>query len=343
MSLPERIWYGTHPLKWALAPLSLLFAVIGVCRRWLFQRGFKRVERLPVPVIVVGNLTAGGTGKTPLTAYLARELVAGGFRPGIVSRGYGGKAEGPTPVGADSDPAQVGDEPVLLARAAGVPVVVCRDRAAAGRALLAAHPQVDVLLCDDGLQHYRLGRDVELCVVDGMRGFGNGWQLPAGPLREPRSRLAGVDAVVVNGGTADVLHAQQFDMLLPSQQFKMILQPGRLYRLDDPTITRDANDLAGETLAAVCGIGNPARFFATLAGLGLTFSRHAFADHHAYAVDDLPAGMLVTTEKDAVKLAARPDIRVDGARIWVLPVNAMLSPDLGQWLATRLQNGRKAA
>ncbi|GHD69492.1 tetraacyldisaccharide 4'-kinase [Jeongeupia chitinilytica] len=334
MSLPDRIWYGTHPLKWALVPLSLLFAAIGALRRRLFRRGIKRIARLPVPVVVVGNLTAGGTGKTPLTAYLARELVAHGFSPGIVSRGYGGQADAPTPVAPDSDPVQAGDEPVLLARAAGVPVFVCRDRAAAGRALLAAHPQVDVLLCDDGLQHYRLGRDIELCVVDGMRRFGNGWQLPAGPLREPQSRLASVDAVVVNGGAAGELHPRQFDMTL---------KPGRLYRLDDPTITRDADDFAGETLAAVCGIGNPARFFATLAGLGLTFARHAFADHHAYTVDELPPGTLLTTEKDAVKLAARPEIRAEGARIWVLPVNAMLSPDLGQWLATRLQNGRKAA
>ncbi|WP_432721882.1 tetraacyldisaccharide 4'-kinase [Jeongeupia wiesaeckerbachi] len=334
MSLPERIWYGTHLLKWALAPLSLLFAVIGAGRRALFRLGLKRIERLPVPVVVVGNLTAGGTGKTPLTAYLARVLVAHGYTPGIVSRGYGGKAEGPTPVLPDSDPAQVGDEPVLLVRAAGVPVFVCRDRAAAGRALLVAHPQVDVLLCDDGLQHYRLGREIELCVVDGARGFGNGWLLPAGPLREPIARLAKVDAVVVNGGPAAVAHPQCF---------AMTLQPGRLYRLDDPAISCTADALQGETLAAVCGIGNPARFFATLEALGLTFSRHAFADHHAYAADELPAGTLITTEKDAVKLAAQTAIRGDGDRIWVLPVNAMLSPDLGQWLATRLQNGRKAA
>ncbi|AOY01578.1 tetraacyldisaccharide 4'-kinase [Jeongeupia sp. USM3] len=338
MSLPERIWYGTHPLKWALAPLSLLFAAIGALRRMLFRHGLKRVEHLPVPVVVVGNLTAGGTGKTPLTAYLARALAGRGFTPGIISRGYGGQAEGPTPVEPDSDPALTGDEPVLLARAAGVPVFVCRDRAAAGRALLAVHPQVDVLLCDDGLQHYRLGRDVELCVVDGARGFGNGWLLPAGPLREPLSRLAGVDAVVVNGAAARALHPQQF-----AQQFDMTLRPGRLYRLDDATITCDAADLAGDTLAAVCGIGNPARFFATLEALGLAFGRHAFADHHAYVAGELPPGTLVTTEKDAVKLAAQPEIRGDGARIWVLPVNAMLSPDLGQWLATRLQNGRKAA
>ncbi|BCL74327.1 tetraacyldisaccharide 4'-kinase [Jeongeupia sp. HS-3] len=334
MGLPERIWYGTHSLKWVLAPLSLLFAAISALRRLLFRLGLKRVERLPVPVIVVGNLTAGGTGKTPLTVYLARELARLGYRPGIVSRGYGGKAVGAAAVYPDSDPAQVGDEPVLLARAAGVPVFVCRDRAAAGRALLAAHPDIDVLLCDDGLQHYRLGRDLQLCVVDGARGFGNGWLLPAGPLREPVSRLAEVDAVIVNGGDAQPAHPRVF---------RMMLAPGACYRLDDPAITRAAGDFSGGELAAVCGIGNPARFFATLEALGLTFSRHAFADHHAYAADELPRGVIITTEKDAVKLAARAEIIADGARIWVLPVNATLSPDLGGWLATRLKNGRKAA
>ncbi|KAF0811358.1 Tetraacyldisaccharide 4'-kinase [Andreprevotia sp. IGB-42] len=332
MRLIERSWYSpAHPLSVLLAPLGWLFGLVAGLRAWLFARGLKQAVRLPVPVIVVGNLTAGGTGKTPLTAALVLGLREAGYTPGIISRGYGGNAQQPTPVHAESNPALVGDEPLLLARSTHAPVFVCRSRAAAGQALLAAHTDVNVLLCDDGLQHYALARDIEICVVDGARGFGNGKRLPAGPLREPVSRLATVDAVVLNGAG---------DMPGHPAPFRMALQAGAFYRLDAAVYTRSAADFAGEPLTALCGIGNPQRFFATLRGLQLQFAERPFADHHAFSVADLPAGTLLITEKDAVKLAALPDLGAAGARIWVLPVTAVLQPDLAAWLIEKLEDGR---
>jgi len=331
----EQIWYS--PISWqsaALLPLSGLFALIAAGRRGLYRAGVFKANRLPVPVVVVGNLTAGGAGKTPLTLFLARQLLERGRHPGIISRGYRGSAVEPLAVTPQTDPALCGDEPLLLARA-GVPVFVCPDRAAAGRALLAAHPDVDVLLCDDGLQHYRLARDIELCVVDGARGFGNGLPIPAGPLREPVARLRSVGAVVVNGPGASVAH---------EQVFRMTLQPGLFYALANRNLTFAASEFAGQQVAAVCGIGNPARFFATLRGLGLSFSEHPFPDHHAFAMGDLPeADWIVVTEKDAVKLAALPDLGAYGDKIRVLPVSARLEPDLTDWLIGKLNHGRQTA
>ncbi|SMC24368.1 lipid-A-disaccharide kinase [Andreprevotia lacus DSM 23236] len=334
MRLIERAWYAPrHPLALLLSPLSCLFGWLAARRRSAYARGARTVTRLPVSVIVVGNLTVGGTGKTPLTAALAAGLRAAGYTPGIVSRGYGGQADTPLAVSPDSHPAQVGDEPLLLARSTRAPVWVCRQRAAAAQALLAAHPEVDIILCDDGLQHYALGRDIELCVIDGQRGFGNGRLLPAGPLREPVDRLQSVDAVVVNG---------EGDMPAHPHGFRMQLVPGVPYRLDNATITRSVAALPGP-LTAVCGIGNPQRFFATLRGLGLQFAGHDFPDHHAFTVADLPAGTLIVTEKDAVKLAAMPDLGDAGARIWVLPVTAVIQPDLIAWLSEKLKHGRQTA
>ncbi|WP_035059965.1 tetraacyldisaccharide 4'-kinase [Andreprevotia chitinilytica] len=335
MSRIEQSWYApSSALTLLLTPLAWLFGWLAALRRLLFRYGISRTETLPVPVIVIGNLTAGGTGKTPLTAWIAQALAQHDWRPGIVSRGYGGQAGTPIPVHPDGDPAITGDEPLLLARTAGVPVFICRDRAAAGHALLAAHPDVNVILCDDGLQHYRLGREIELCVVDGARGFGNCKLLPAGPLREPVSRLQSVNAVIVNG-TGD----------LPDHPavFRMALAPSRFYRLGAPEQTRNAADFANAPLSAVCGIGNPQRFFNTLSELGLTFAAHPFPDHHAFSATDLPAGTLLVTEKDAVKLAALPDLAAADARIWVLPVTATLQPDLAAWLVEKLKNGCKIA
>jgi tetraacyldisaccharide 4'-kinase len=318
--LLDRIWYTPHhPLSYLLRPLSILFAGIGAARRALFTLGLKQSVRLPVPVIVVGNITVGGTGKTPLTIYLAQSLQAQGFSPGIISRGYGGKTRVPFAVSKDSDPAQSGDEPILLARATGVPVYVFADRAAAGAALLAAHPEVNILLCDDGLQHYRLQRDLELCVVDGARGYGNGALLPAGPLREPVSRLKTVDAVVVNG--AERLPGQ-------AECFQMSLLPGEFYSLTGAA----RQSWQGKRLAAVCGIGHPQRFFNTLTALGLEFTEHAFVDHHQFSPQDLPdADIILVTEKDAVKLAGLSDVR-----IWALPISASLTPDLAGWLGQKM-------
>ncbi len=326
-----------------LTPLSALFAAVSGVRRYAYACGWSRVERLPVPVVVVGNLIVGGAGKTPLTQALARELRARGRRPGIVSRGYGGSAQAaPRPVAPDADPAQVGDEPLLLA-ATGVPVWVGRDRAAAARALLAAHPDTDLILCDDGLQHLRLGRDLEIAVFD-QRGAGNGWRLPAGPLRDPLSRLrhlAGGGAVVVNGGRVG-LKATLDGHLHEVPGFDMTLAAGDFHALGDPAMALAPADLAaqlaGRRVVAFAGIGDPARFFTTLAALGLAFEPRAFPDHHAYTPDDfagLADATVLMTEKDGVKCCSLPlSGRVQG--VWVLPVTARLAPDLTAYVLEKI-------
>jgi tetraacyldisaccharide 4'-kinase len=326
----QRQWFEQRrlaPALWLLAPLSALYSAVAG-----YKRNNAKPERLPVPVIVVGNITVGGAGKTPLTLWLARQLQARGRHPGIVSRGYGSAGTAPRAVTKDSLPVEVGDEPVLLGRRSGVPVWVGRDRVAAGRAMLAAHPEVDVIVCDDGLQHYRLARDFEIAVFDG-RGAGNGWRLPAGPLREPLARLAEVDAIVFNGPP---------DCRLPNAlaKFDMWLQAGDFYDLDNPKQHCSAADLAGRRLYALAGIGDPGRFFRTLEALGLEFGRHPFPDHHAYSSDDLAfakQGVLLMTEKDAVKC-----VGLTTGETWVLPVEAELSPALIDLILEKLR-GRQAA
>lgn len=314
----ERQWYRPTLAGAALAPLGWLFGAVAAARRALYRRGVLATVRLPVPVIVVGNVTVGGTGKTPLTIQLAGALRAAGRRPGVVSRGHGARARHPRAVDPAGDARDYGDEPVLIARRTGCPVWVGHDRVAAARALLAAHPECDILLADDGLQHYRLARDVEVVVVDGERAFGNGRLLPAGPLREPPSRLEEVDAVVVNGaGAAPATRAPVY---------RMRLVPGPLYNLRDPRRTAAPADLAkGGNVHALAGIGHPGRFFATLASLGIAATPHALPDHHVFAPADLDlpdARVIVVTEKDALKCVSFADDRV-----WVLPVDAALEPD----------------
>ncbi|MCX7155184.1 MAG: tetraacyldisaccharide 4'-kinase [Rhodocyclales bacterium] len=328
-----------------LFPLSLLFIVLVVLRRALYRLGLLGRERLPVPVVVIGNITVGGTGKTPLVIYLASALRALGRCPGIVSRGYRGDDTQVVEVTVGSDPGTVGDEPLLLARRSGCPVFVGRDRVAAARALLAGHPECDVILADDGLQHYRLARDVEIAMFD-QRGVMNGWPLPAGPLREPVSRLAHVDAVVLNGtavtcprsgipgtqsASAPTLDRPVFAMRLLGESF---------YRLDDHGTTCSAADLAGKKLHAVAGIGAPQRFFDRLSAMGLSFAEHAFADHHSFCEAELAltGDAILTTEKDAVKLA---QLRL-ALPVWVLPVTAEVSPDLAAFVLEKL-NGQPFA
>jgi tetraacyldisaccharide 4'-kinase len=288
---------------------------------------------MPVPVVVVGNILVGGTGKTPLVIHLALDLRARGRHPGIVSRGYRGNGAHTHEVTAASDPGVVGDEPLLLARRTECPVFVGRDRLAAARNLLATYPQCDLLIADDGLQHYRLERDVEIALVDG-RGMMNGWALPAGPLREPVSRLGMVDALVLNG-TA-VSPAPTF----AGTTFAMTLLGERFYRLDESMTSCGAADLAGKILHAVAGIGSPPRFFDQLTAMGLNFSAHPFADHHDYCEDEMQfAGdAILTTEKDAVKLSR---LRLP-LPVWVLPVTAEVSPDLAAFVLEKL-NGRPPA
>lgn len=303
-----------------MAPLAGLFSLIAGLRGRLYRSGVLRADRLPVPVIVVGNITAGGTGKTPLTLWLAQTLRAAGWRPGIVSRGYGGQGKGVHAVLPDSLPDQVGDEPILLARQSGCPVWVGARRAEAGRALMAAHPEVDVLLCDDGLQHLALARDIEIAVIDGARGLGNGHRLPWGPLREGARRLDTVTAVVINGENLTALRCA-------APTYAMHLQTGVLRNLCDPARTAELADFVGRPVAALAGIGNPQRFFDQLTRLGLTPVAHAFPDHHRFVAADLPAGPgrgpVIMTTKDAVKCAAfaHPDC-------WALEVDAMVEDGL---------------
>ena len=332
-----RCWYGPRAgaCRWLvplLLPLSGLFALLAAARRRAYRAGWLPVTRLPVPVLVVGNLTAGGAGKTPLTLRLLQWLRAAGYTPGVISRGYGGAARKPMPVSADSDAAMVGDEPILLARRGGCPVWIGRARAEAGRSLLAFHPEVDVLVADDGLQHYALARDLEIVVVDGERGFGNGHLLPAGPLREPLSRLASVDAVVINGDGGAATGAPT--------GFAMALVGARFVNLADPTRVVDAAAFRPGPVGAVAGIGHPERFFAQLRRMGLDIAPRAFADHHAYVADDLPAGAVVMTEKDAVKCAGfgRDDL-------WYLAVDAEVDAGLNTLIVNLLKarNGCQTA
>ncbi|MGE0355957.1 MAG: tetraacyldisaccharide 4'-kinase [Burkholderiales bacterium] len=321
-------------------PLALAFRLLVALRRALYRARLLPAWKAPVPVIVVGNITAGGTGKTPLVIAIVEALRLAGRRPGVVSRGYGRVP----PTDADphgvvrvlpgvATPEHFGDEPVLIARRTGVPVYLSPDRPAAARALLAAHPETDVLVSDDGLQHYALARDVEIAVVDGERGFGNGLPLPSGPLREPVSRLREVDAAVVNGGHSDPVPApRQFAMRLAGERFFS-------FSGEELAPAEFAAASRGRRVAAVAGIGHPDRFFAHLARLGVAAERHAFADHHHFQPQELRLPgreLVVMTEKDAVKCAAFAD-----ARMWFLRVEAALPPEFDAFLLERLAAGRR--
>lgn len=324
-------WSRRGVLAIVLLPLSLIFMLLAALRRGLYRAGVLRVQRLPVPVIVVGNIAVGGSGKTPVVAWLVDALREAGFRPGIVSRGYGGSVESVAVVPSDGDAALFGDEPVLLARLTGCPLAIGRDRPAAGRALLEAHPEVDVLISDDGLQHYALMRDIEIVVVD-EQVMGNGWRLPAGPLREGVARLAEVDLVIAHGALSAALRAATGAVPVVS----MHLEGGMLERIDGSE-RRPLADFAGQRVHAVAGIGRPQRFFEQLAAAGLEVIEHAFPDHHPYAPEDLhfeDAAPKVLTAKDAVKCAAFAP-----ADTWVLPVRASIDATASQRIVEKLKHG----
>jgi tetraacyldisaccharide 4'-kinase len=315
-------WYGRQTPNPLLVPLERLFREGVNLRQEAYQTGRIHAERLPVPVIVVGNLTVGGAGKTPLTIWLAQFLRSRGYRPGIISRGYGGLApRQPLAVGFHSDARAAGDEPVVIARRTGCPVYVFPQRAEAGRALLAA-TDCDVVIADDGLQHYALARDIEIAVVDGERGFGNGHLLPAGPLREPVERLQSVDLVVYNGPA-------------PEGGYAMTMEGRLAVNLRNVCKRRKLESFAGQPLYAMAGIGNPQRFFDQLGLRGLTFQQRAFPDHHAFRPEDLTfasGAPLLMTEKDAVK--CRAFARDDD---WYLPVEARLPAHFGEQLLNLLK------
>jgi len=337
----EREWERLGGGALVLLPLTLAFWAASSLRRALYRARLLPTWRAPVPVIVVGNINAGGTGKTPLVLEVLEILQRRGWTPGVIARGYGrvpSREQDPTGVVRVfpdvATPEHFGDEPVLIARRARVPVYISPDRAAAARALVQAHPEVNVLVSDDGLQHYALARDVELAVVDAERRFGNGLLLPSGPLREPRSRLAAVDAVIVNGGDADDIPGpRHFTMRLAGHVFV------NLATREERTPAEFALLARGHAVTAIAAIGYPARFFEALQAIGIAARNLAFPDHHAFQPQELKlrdAELVVMTEKDAVKCAAFAD-----ARMWYLRVEASLAPAFGDFLLARLADFRR--
>lgn len=305
-----RIWSGESPLWLLLLPLSWLYGLVSGAIRLCYRLGIKKAWRAPVPVVVVGNLTAGGNGKTPVVIWLVEQLRQRGVRVGVVSRGYGGKADSyPLVLDQQTTTEQAGDEPVLIYQRTGAPVAVSPVRSDAVKALLAAH-DLQLIVTDDGLQHYRLARDKEIVVIDGVRRFGNGWWLPAGPMRERASRLRSVDAVITNGGEA------------LAGEIPMRLQPGLAVNLKSGE-RRPVDELPA--VVAMAGIGHPPRFFQTLADCGVAVENTvALADHQALSYAQVsgfiqPGQTLVMTEKDAVKCRAFAD-----ESWWYLPVDARL-------------------
>ena len=323
----QHFWARTGVLTVLLLPLALLFSVVSGLRRQAYRRGWLKAISVGVPVIIVGNITAGGSGKTPLVIWLVNWLQSQGYRPGVVSRGYGGAARGCVEVNLDSLAAEVGDEPLLIRAKTNVPVVVGRDRVAAARMLI-AHHQVDWIVADDGLQHYRLHRDLELAVVNAAIGLGNGWPLPAGPLREPKARLKSVDAViqVVRGEAPPAL-------AFPVPTWRADYTAGQAYRLCAPWEKVALSDLPSRDWLAITGIGHPQGFFDMLEARGIRFSPRVFADHYAFKEGDLPVdGAVLMTEKDAVKCESYA-----GPDWWAIALE--VSPESGfiDWLSTRFK------
>jgi tetraacyldisaccharide 4'-kinase len=314
-------WYARSPWLMLLTPLSLLFRLAVALRRFGYRYGLLRSHRLPVPVIIVGNITVGGSGKTPLVAWLADYLREKGYHPGIVSRGYGGKASSwPQQVRSDSDPAIVGDEAVLLAGMTGCPIAVGPDRFAAATALV-KYNDCDVVIADDGLQHYALQRDIEIIVIDGVRRFGTGFMLPAGPLREPVSRLRDADLLVVNG-------------LGGGGEYPMKLKGAALRNLLDDSRSCPLEEFRQHKVHAVAGIGNPERFFQSLRLVLTNVETHAFPDHHRFQQQDIAfsdAAAVLMTAKDAVKCR-----RYATGIEWYLPARAEMTSEFCARLDTLL-------
>lgn len=317
-----RIWSGESPVWRLLLPLSWLYGLVSGLIRLGYRLGLKKAWRAPVPVAVVGNLTAGGNGKTPVVIWLVEQLQQRGIRVGVVSRGYGGKAASyPLLLSNDTSTAEAGDEPVLIFQRTGAPVAVSPARREAVQALLHAH-DLQLIITDDGLQHYKLARDKEIVVIDGERRFGNGWWLPAGPMRERASRLRSVDAIIVNGGIAQ------------AGEIPMQLRPGLAVNLR----SGERRDVASfDNVVAMAGIGHPPRFFATLESCGvLPVKTVALADHQALTQTSVsalvnPQQTLLMTEKDAVKCRGFAE-----ANWWYLPVDAIMTDERAQQLLTEL-------
>lgn len=318
-----RFWYQKNLLSriisYLLLPFSFLYLAIVAVRRFCYLHGFLKTTAFSVPIIVVGNIVAGGTGKTPLVIWLAQFLQQHGYKVGIVSRGYGSKRSGsPLLVNVEGDPQMVGDEALLIVRQTQCPMFVAKNRVNAVRELL-KYVVCDVVLSDDGLQHYALGRAVEIAIVDGVRGFGNGFCLPAGQLREPIARLKKVAFVVKNGGS-----------VTKDGKYVMHFVPEKLHNLQRPNLTKELGDLRGKEVHAMAGIGNPSSFFQLLRSHGIIVHEHAFPDHHDYVASDLDfdganESAIIMTAKDAVKCE-----RFARENCWVLPIKAEMSEAFAQ-------------
>lgn len=315
-----RQWRAPSPAgQLLLVPLSWGFRLLAALRRLAYRIGLFRSVRLPVPVVVVGNPAVGGSGKTPLVLHLVTALRAAGFRPGVVSRGHGGHERAPRRIGPEADPGEHGDEPVVVARRSGCPVATGRDRPAAAKLLL---DDCDVVVADDGLQHLALARDIEIAVVDADIATGNTRLLPAGPLREPLSRLRHVDFVAVRGGAR-------------SEGRRFEVRAGAPRRLRDDTGTPGLAQWRGERVHAVAGIGVPERFFSQLEQAGLVIERHPFPDHHRFTPAELDFGddlAVLMTEKDAVKCRS---FATD--RMWYLPAEVVDHDGLAAAVIERLR------
>jgi tetraacyldisaccharide 4'-kinase len=311
VKIEDDIWYGKHWGKWLLAPFSVIFAILTWCRRMLFKTGIKKSKKPAVPTIVVGNITVGGTGKTPLVVYLCQQLTAAGYKPGVISRGYGSKAPQYPYIVAENSPVEhCGDEPYMLHKRTKCPLVISPVRTEAAAHLL-MHFDVDVIITDDGLQHYAMQRDIELIVIDGKRRLGNGHLLPMGPLREGAWRLNTSDYVICNGGNG-----------LPGET-NMLLNAAPLRRVADNAVTVPEDS----SFVAIAGIGNPQRFYNTLATNDyMIVATHSFPDHHAFTaaeINKFAAGRsVIMTEKDAVKCQSFAQ-----ENWYYLPVDASLDRD----------------
>lgn len=318
----QNIWSSKTGVTQLLRPLTGLFCLITFLRRWSYKLHILNSTRLSVPVIIIGNLTVGGSGKTPLVVYIVNRLKAAGYRPGIISRGYGGKASHwPQQVRADSDPTVVGDEPILIARRTQCPMAVGPNRVEAGKALL-KYEDCDIVVCDDGLQHYALNRDIEIVVIDGVRRFGNGYCLPAGPLREPVKRLDKVDFIVTNGSALQ-------------NEYSMQYIGKTLINLHNNKLERNLEEFRKQKVHAIAAIGNPEKFYNTLKNAKLEFETHFFPDHHAFKKEDMAFAdnePILMTEKDAVKCQ-----RFATDRMWYLPIEATLSNTFEMQLLNKIE------
>ncbi len=314
-------WYQPHPVRWLLWPLSALYCSVIWCRKQAYHLGLFKQTKIAVPVIVIGNISVGGTGKTPCVIWLAKQLQQAGYRPGIISRGYGGQATCyPQNVTATSDPALVGDEPVIISRHTHCPMAISPNRVEAAEYLL-QHHDCNIIIADDGLQHTALVRDIEIVVVDSQRLFGNSLCLPAGPLREPLSRLKTVGFIVYNGSQSN-------------SEFTMTLTQRKAINLVNNTLTKPLANFKNKTVHAIAGIGNPDRFFDQLSASGLTIQRYPFSDHHRFVQNELvfeEDTAILMTEKDAVKCQ-----EFATKNMWFIPIKASISGKLEQKILQKL-------